>query len=175
MTTRAANKLAKVSLSYASFEEVKDEEIVGVNVLPLSEMTENPLGKRNAAGKKTVEEAKFAEIVQVPLPDPKKRQTLKKAATHRDEGAFQTYIYRVCKEVCPDSAISKKAMTMLNQIVADKFEQIMSESRGLIVNTKKGTLTSKEVETACKLLIPGELGDNAIKNGREALTKFSTE
>ena len=64
----------------------------------------------------------------------------------------------MCKEVCPDSGVSKKAMTTLNQIVADKFEAIMLEARGLIVTNKKGTLTSKEVETACKLLVKGELG-----------------
>ena len=51
----------------------------------------------------------------------------------------------------------------------------MAESRGLIVNTKKGTLTSKEIEIACKLLITGELGQNAIEIGRKALTKFSTD
>ena len=66
-------------------------------------------------------------------------------------------------------------MNTLNHMIADKFEQIMAESRGLIVNTKKGTLTSKEIEIACKLLIPGELGQGAIDAGRKALTKFSTD
>ncbi len=68
----------------------------------------------------------------------------------------------MCKEVCPDSGISKKAMVTLNQIIADKFESIMNESRGLVINTKKSTITSKEVETACRLLISGELGNNAV-------------
>ena len=49
-------------------------------------------------------------------------------------------------------------MNTLNQIIADKFEAIMNESRDLIVNNKKGTLSSKEVETACRLMIKGELG-----------------
>ena len=65
-------------------------------------------------------------------------------------------------------------MLTLNQIIADKFEQIMNESRGLIVTSKKSTLTSKEIETACKLMIPGELGSNAVLAGRKALQRFST-
>ena len=53
-------------------------------------------------------------------------------------------------------------MVTLNQIIADKFEAIMNESRGLVINTKKSTITSKEVETACRLLISGELGNNSV-------------
>ena len=118
-----------------------------------------------------MEESKDAKNVL--LTDAKKKQVNKKALMHRDEGAFQTYIFRVCKEVCPDSGISKKAMNTLNHIISDKFEQIMRESRDLVVNTKKGTITSKEIETACRLLIRGELGNNAVAAGRKALTKFS--
>ena len=47
---------------------------------------------------------------------------------------------------------------MLNQAIADKFEQIMKQCVELTVNTKKSTISSKEIETSCKLLIPGELG-----------------
>lgn len=77
------------------------------------------------------------------------------------------------KEMAPDSGISKKAMTTLNQIISDKFESIMNESRGLIINNKKGTLTSKEVETACRLLIKGELGSNSVAAGRRAIARYS--
>ena len=104
------------------------------------------------------------ESKQKTLPDPKKQSKMnaKKASGHRDDAAFQTYIFRVCKEVCPETGISKKAMSTMNHIIADKFEEIMSESRGLIVNTKKGTITSKEVETACRLLIKGDLGSHSV-------------
>ena len=79
----------------------------------------------------------------------------------------------MCKEVTPDTGISKKAMATLNHIVADKFETIMNEARSLVVNNHKGTITSKEIETACKLLIWGELGVGAISAGRKAISKYS--
>ena len=175
-TTRGLNKLEmqkKAKTIGVAVEDHKGEEIIGVNVLSMNELPEShPLAKRKAAADQ--EEVKKA-VEPTTLPDPKKqKQSLKKASTHRDDGAFQTYIFRVHKHVAPDSAISKKAMVTLNHLVADKFEQILAEARELIVSTKKGTLTSKEVETACKLLIPGELGQNAIQQGRQALTKSHT-
>ena len=39
--------------------------------------------------------------------------------------------------------------------------------------SKKNTLTSKECESAVKLLIPGELGKMSVGEGRKALKKFS--
>ena len=168
------NRLKKTSVTFGALpvEESKDEEIIGVNVLSVNEMPPTLSNKLNAKGQ---EEEKSAEGAQIALPDPKKKQTLKKASTHRDENAFTTYIFRVCKETCPDSTVSKKAMLTLNQIIADKFEDLMKESRELVITNKKGTITSKEIETCCKLLIPGELGQNAIAEGRKALTKYSTE
>ena len=77
------------------------------------------------------------------------------------------------KEALPEGALSKKAMLTLNNAIADKFEDIMNEARSLIINNKKGTITSKEIETACKLLIPGELGQHAVQTGRKALKKFA--
>ena len=86
-----------------------------------------------------------------------------------DEGAFKTYIFRVLKEAAPEVGISQKAMHAMNHLVADKFDQVMSEGRMLVINSKKTTLSSKDVETACKLTIPGELGKGAVTQGRQAL------
>ena len=165
--TRNLKKLADLH-DAAPLEEEK-EEIIGVNVL-----NEHYLPAKPAAVQP--DSTKVSEEQQKALPDPKKKLANKqKAQQHRDEGAFQTYIFRVFKEVCPDSGLSKKAMQTMEHIVADKFEAIMHESRALILNNKKQTLSSKEVETACRLLIRGELGANAIQAGRKALTKFSTQ
>ena len=82
-STRATNKLENAKTQAVPLEELKSEEFVGVNVIPLSEMPENPLGKRKALAE---EEVKMKEPTA--LPDPKKKLALKKAQTHRDEGAF---------------------------------------------------------------------------------------
>ena len=99
----------------------------------------------------------------------KKKAANKKPMTYDSDGAFNLYIFRVLKEQCPEFSVSKKAMRTLNSINAEKFNQLMCECRNLVINTKKATLSSKEVETACKLTIFGELGQNAVAEGRQAL------
>ena len=49
----------------------------------------------------------------------------------------------------------------------------MRESRELCAHTKKQTISSKEVETAVKVIVPGELGKHAITQGRKALKNYS--
>ena len=60
-------------------------------------------------------------------------------------------------------------METMNSIVADTFDNLMSEGRMLVINGKKQTLSSKDVETAVKLLIPGELGKGSVQEGRQGL------
>jgi histone H2B len=102
-----------------------------------------------------------------------KARKVKKAIKLRDSNSMQTYIYRVLKEVKPELGISKKAMAQLNQILAELFENMMAESRKLMIFSKKQTLSSKEVETSIKLLYPGELGKLAVQYGRNSLQKFT--
>ena len=91
----------------------------------------------------------------------------------RDNNSFQTYIYRVLKEVKPDVGISKSSMSLINNLISELFENIMKEARNLMIFSKKQTLTSKEIETAIKLLFPGELCKLAVQTSRNSLTKFS--
>ena len=58
------------------------------------------------------EETKVMEGAKDDLQKAKKPK--KKAHTIKDEGAFNTYIYRVLKEVSPETGISKNAMHTLN-------------------------------------------------------------
>ena len=118
-----------------------------------------------------MEEEKKVENEGAIIAELEKKKALanKKARSALDEDAFNLFIYRVLKEQCPNFSISKKAMRTMNSINAEKFSQLMSECRTLVINTKKATLTSKEVETACKLTIFGELGQNAVAEGRQAL------
>lgn len=49
----------------------------------------------------------------------------------------------------------------------------MSEARKLMIFTKKQTLSSKEIESAVKLLFSGELGKHAVSQGRLAIAKYA--
>ena len=68
----------------------------------------------------------------------------------------------VLKQVHPDTGISNKAMAILNSFVNDIFERIASEAGKLSRYNKKSTLSSREIQTAVRLMLPGELAKHAV-------------
>ena len=58
---------------------------------------------------------------------------------------FSIYIYRVLKQVHPETGISKKSMSIMNSFIHDIFEKICTESAKLVKYNKKHTLSSREV------------------------------
>ena len=100
----------------------------------------------------------------------------KKATVHRKKRAetFSVYIYRVLKQVHPETGISKKSMSIMNSFINDIFEKCASESSRLVRYNKKHTLSSREVQTAVRLLLPGELAKHAVSEGTKAVTKYSS-
>lgn len=97
-------------------------------------------------------------------------------STHkkRRTETFSVYIYRVLKQVHPDTGISKRSMSIMNSFINDIFEKIASESSRLVRYNKKHTLSSREVQTAVRLLLPGELAKHAVSEGTKAVTKYSS-
>lgn len=68
---------------------------------------------------------------------------------------YSTYIYKVLRQVHPNTGISRRAMSIMNSFVNDIFERIASESGRLVRHNKKATLSSREVQSAIRLLLPG--------------------
>ena len=52
------------------------------------------------------------------------------------------------------------------------FERIAQEASKLARYNKKPTVGSREIQTAVRLLIPGELGKHAVSEGTKAVTKY---
>merc|ERR1712012_1543270 len=81
----------------------------------------------------------------------------KKKKKSKRKQSYAIYIYRVLKQVPPDTGVSSKAMSILNSFVKDLFERIASEASKLAHCNKRSTITSREIQTAVRLLLPGEL------------------
>ena len=88
--------------------------------------------------------------------------------------SFSIYIYKVLKQVHPDTGISSKAMGILNSFVNDIFERIATEASRLAKYNKKATISSREIQTAIRLLLPGELAKHAVSEGTKAVTKYTS-
>jgi histone H2B len=88
--------------------------------------------------------------------------------------SYSTYIYRVLKQVHPEIGISKKGMSIMNSFINDIFEKVAGEAASLARYNKKATLSSREVQTAVRLVLPGELAKHAVSEGTKAVTKFTS-
>ena len=92
----------------------------------------------------------------------------------RRKETYAIYIYKVLKQVHPDTGISSKAMSIMNSLVNDMFERIASESSKLSAHTGRHTISSREIQTAVRLILPGELSKHAVSEGTKAVTKYTS-
>ena len=88
--------------------------------------------------------------------------------------SYSSYIYKVLKQVHPDTGISSKAMSIMNSFINDAFERIAVEAGKLVRYNKKGTLSSREIQAAVRLTLPGELAKHAVSEGTKAVTKYTS-
>merc|ERR1712121_130868 len=59
--------------------------------------------------------------------------------------SYAIYIYKVLKQVHPDTGVSSKAMSIMNSFVNDLFERIAAEASKLAHYNKRSTITSREI------------------------------
>merc|ERR1712076_16531 len=118
----------------------------------------------NASGKAAKKAGKAAKAIS--KGDKKKKPKRKES--------YAIYIYKVLKQVRPDSGVSSKAMSIMNSFVNDPFERIAAEASKLAHYNKRSTITSREIQTAVRLLLPGELAKHAVSEGTKAVTKYTS-
>ena len=146
-----------------------------------------PAGKKPAAAAAAVEEKKSAVAEKAPVAEkkPKGEKKLptkegvssgdkKKKRSKKSVETYKIYIFKVLKQVHPDIGISSKAMGIMNSFINDIFEKLAGESSKLARYNKKPTITSREIQTAVRLVLPGELAKHAVSEGTKAVTKFTS-
>ena len=104
----------------------------------------------------------------------KKTEGDSKKKSRKRQETFALYIYKVLKQVHPEIGISRKAMNIMNSFIHDTFDKLALEASKLVRFNKRRTLSSREVQTGVKLLLPGELDRHAISEGTKAVTKYTS-
>nr|P82887.2 RecName: Full=Histone H2B [Olisthodiscus luteus] len=109
-------------------------------------------------------------------PSKKAAKAPKKAGSKRNKRVetYSSYIYKVLKQVHPDTGISKRGMSIMNSFINDIFERLAGEASRLARYNKRSTLSSREIQTAVRLMLPGELAKHAVSEGTKAVTKFTS-
>jgi histone H2B len=117
-------------------------------------------------------------MAKTPAVGKKAAKQPKKAASGKRSGkrveSYSSYIYKVLKQVHPETGISKKGMSIMNSFINDIFERLAGEASRLARYNKKATLSSREIQTAVRLMLPGELAKHAVSEGTKAVTKFTS-
>lgn len=98
----------------------------------------------------------------------------KKKKTKARKQTYSSYIYKVLKQTHPDTGISTRAMSIMNSFVNDIFERVATEASKLAAYNKRSTISSREIQTAVRLILPGELAKHAISEGTRAVTKYTS-
>jgi histone H2B len=57
----------------------------------------------------------------------------------------------------------------------DIFERVATEASKLAAYNKKSTISSREIQTSVRLILPGELAKHAVSEGTKAVTKYSSQ
>mmetsp|Transcript_20610 Transcript_20610/g.44847 ORF Transcript_20610/g.44847 Transcript_20610/m.44847 type:complete len:162 (-) Transcript_20610:334-819(-) len=97
-----------------------------------------------------------------------------KKKTKKRRQSFAIPIFKVLKQIHQKEVrISKQGMGIMNSFMQDIFDRLATEATALLRSDKKKTLTSREVETAVKLMLPGQLKKHAVSEGTKAVSKFS--
>ena len=104
---------------------------------------------------------------------PKKDGSSLKKSKKPDFGKWKSFVYKVLKQVHPEIGISSKAMNIMESFCNDLFERLAAEAAKLARYSKQSTILSRDIQTAVRLIIPGELAKHAVSEGTKAVTKYN--
>merc|ERR1712187_683391 len=71
-----------------------------------------------------------------------------------------------------DFGISSKAMLIMNSFITDMFDKFATEASRLALYNKKPTISSREIQTAVRLVLTGDLVGHSIEHGTKAVTLY---
>merc|ERR1719159_1821313 len=112
----------------------------------------------------------FTKNASLEIMEKLKSKSIKKKAKTE---TYKIYIYKVLKQLHPDTGISSKAMSIMNSFLNDMFDKIATEASRLSLYNKKPTITSREIQTAVRLVLQGDLARHGVSEGTKAVTKYS--
>ncbi|KAL5580152.1 hypothetical protein UlMin_012594 [Ulmus minor] len=177
MVIESTKKVVQETVQVKVIESDRKRNRQETNILLLNEEyngQEHSVVKTIAVEEKTPEENKTANDKEAKKTTMKKVEEKKEKKKRKRGGKeeYKRYVFMVLKQVHPGMGISSKAMTVVNNMMNDMFERLVGEAAKLTMYTGKMTLTSREIQSAVRLVLPGELGRHAVAEGAKAVATF---
>lgn len=94
---------------------------------------------------------------------------------HKRRYQFETYIFKLLKTVHPDSRISAKCTYQLNEIMVLLATKISECAHQFVALRNYQTVTSREIQSAVRTILPEQLQKHAISKGTVAITRYNAD
>lgn len=148
---------------------VTDTSVARANTVLTSNTQGSPKPSASAGGKSKRENSK--------KPKAKGKAGSGPRAKKRNYTSFKSALSKVLKQVHPEHNMSSKGMSVMNDITKDLLIRLCQEINGISLfmaasGRKSQTISSKTVQTAVRLLLPGELSKRAVSEGTKAVTNY---
>lgn len=122
-----------------------------------------------AAAAATAESTKIADKAI----DKKSKSDKKKNRKPKNNG-LAIYVYRVLKQVHPDMGMKRKSMSVIESFLWDVTDRLALEAKNLAEMNGRSTISSRDIQTAVRLIMPQELAKHAVSEGTKAVTKYNS-
>uniref|UniRef100_UPI00063C7C09 late histone H2B.L4-like n=1 Tax=Odobenus rosmarus divergens TaxID=9708 RepID=UPI00063C7C09 len=96
----------------------------------------------------------------------------RKTGQHAVSEATEAVI-RVLRHVHKGLSPLQKTMSVMDSFVKDIFEHIADEASRLACSHNRSTITSREIQTAVRLLLPGEIGKHAVSAATKSIIRYT--
>ena len=93
----------------------------------------------------------------------------------RNEANYHLYIHKVLKKVHPNLSIQQKSIAFVNSLVEHLVKELTKKSANVTRAARKSTVQARHMQAAAKLILPGDLANQAVRAGRNAATAFSSQ
>lgn len=87
--------------------------------------------------------------------------------------SFSVYIYRVMKQIHPDTGMTTSGMTQLESMIAYVLHKLIQHINLLLNMSRKRTISLREVVSALLLYFPGELGKHALMQVAKSISNVN--
>lgn len=83
------------------------------------------------------------------------------------------YINRVSKQVHPHGGINSEALAQINQFNISILNRLTLTARDLAITSKTKTITSRDIQSAVRIVLPGELAKHALSEGQKSVAGYN--
>uniref|UniRef100_A0A3P9J2H4 Histone H2B n=1 Tax=Oryzias latipes TaxID=8090 RepID=A0A3P9J2H4_ORYLA len=139
--------------------------------------------KKKAAARPNKDGLSISKLIVAAVAESKERKGMSLAALKKVLGGKGVDVTKANKRI--NTAVTKLVTKgSLSQTkgtgasgsfkIAKEPKRIASEASRLAHYNKRSTITSREIQTAVRLLLPGELAKHAVSEGTKAVTKYTS-